>query len=607
MTRGVIERIVLGVWLGCVAAAAAQLPPEVLVDKHLLQAEMMREDNDHKGALEAMDRIVTLQKEHDLTLPEAFSFQYAQTALAAGSMQAAIDSANRYLSAVGREGKYYREALELLVKAEQSLREMAPGSVETGKAEIEPEPQAVSPSPPQAQRKTAVQPAPDCGTWNTKKFFRKATVEEVTACINAASDLDAQDGGFFAHCTKCTPLQRAAIYSENTLVVQALIDAGAQVDAQDGFTGSCTNCTPLHLAVLYNKNPGVIETLLGAGADPNVKHKWGSTPLHMAAWKNRKPAVIDALLKAGADPNMRSESKNTPLHTAARYSTPEVVEVLLAAGADQAAWNEKGKTPLQRARKRNKKVLRQAWANLSDSQKAAHRDRVRRKKASAGPSFLDVAVGVAGGAAIAAAGRGTEEAVEAGTVFKEGVISGQKPVGSSAGGYPPTPTGGEGSSSEFDTALRNLEDSCGESYRSAFSEKNHGRFYCLDAFARHCALKKGHNQQQLDALRHDFEVLRSQGQESGCPYFGVFGVTYEPGIEREAIDRAEKEARKARQERQRRLEEQARQAAQQSKRLIEENNARVLASGCECISRDEKDGKLTCLDGFVGMTCDIKR
>ena len=113
-------RIVIGwiwivVWLGCLTLSAAQLPPDVLVDKYLLQSQMLSEERDHKGALATMDRIVALQKEHDLTLPEEFPFHYAQTALAAGSMQAAIDSANRYLSAAGREGKYYREALELLV------------------------------------------------------------------------------------------------------------------------------------------------------------------------------------------------------------------------------------------------------------------------------------------------------------------------------------------------------------------------------------------------------------------------------------------------------------------------------------------------------------
>ena len=311
------------------------------------------------------------------------------------------------------------------------------------KPDLETQPQALPSSSAPVNKTSAAQPVVDCRKWNTKKFFRKATVEDVTACINAGVDLDAQDGGFFAHCTKCTPLQRAALYNENTQIVQALIDAGAQVDAQDGFTGSCTNCTPLHLAVLYNKNPAVIETLLRAGADPNVKHKWGSTSLHLAAWKNRKPEVIEALLRAGADPNVQSESKNTPLHTAARYSTPEVVEALLAAGADQAAWNEKGKTPLQRARKRNRKVLRDAWASLTDRQKAAYQARVRRKRASAGPSLLDVAVGIAGGAAIAAAGEGSEEAVEAGTVFAESVISGTQPAASS-GGVSVPPTGQSG-------------------------------------------------------------------------------------------------------------------------------------------------------------------
>ena len=108
--------IVVG--LGCLTASAAQLPPDVLVDKYLLQAKMLSEEKDHKGALETMARVVALQKEHGLTLPEDFPYRYAQTALAAGSVQAAIDSANQYLSAAGRKGKYYREALELLVKAE---------------------------------------------------------------------------------------------------------------------------------------------------------------------------------------------------------------------------------------------------------------------------------------------------------------------------------------------------------------------------------------------------------------------------------------------------------------------------------------------------------
>ena len=598
MTKRVIGRVVLGVWLGCFTAAAGQLPPEIQVDKLLLQAKMLSEEKDHKGALEAVDRIVALQKEHGLTLPEAFPFQYAQTAFAAGSVQATIDSANRYLTAAGREGKYYREALELLVKAERKLQEPAVDRVSSTpvKPDLEPQPQAVPPSSPwevfrdldnalalvpevveispepQAQKTTAAQPMVDCRKWNTKKFFRKATVEDVTACVNAGAALDARDGGLLSDCPKCTPL---------------------------------------HRAVLHNENVEVVKALLKGGADPNARVKWKYTPLHQAAVYNENPAVVKALIDAGAALDVQTlHSESTPLHLAAQYNdNPEVVKALIDAGAALTAWNKKDKTPLKVARRRHRKVLRNAWANLDERQKATHQARARRKKATAGPSFLDFAVGTAGGVAIAAAGGGTEESVAAGTVFAEGVISGQSPVGSPGGGVSAASANPGGSSGDFGEALGNLENSCGERFRSAFSEQNHGRFYCLDAFARHCALKKGHNQQQLDALRHDFEVLRSQGQESRCPYFGVFGVTYAPGFEREAIDRAKKETKKAQEERQRRLDEQARQAAQEGKRRVEENNARVLASDCDCISKDERDSELTCLDGFVGLTeshCNVR-
>ena len=115
--RRMISSVVVSVLLGA-APALAQLPPEIMVDRYLLRAERLLEAKDHEGALDMMSKIRALQNEHDLTVPEEFHFKYAQVAFSAGSLQAAVDSVNQYLAAAGREGEFYREALELLDEIE---------------------------------------------------------------------------------------------------------------------------------------------------------------------------------------------------------------------------------------------------------------------------------------------------------------------------------------------------------------------------------------------------------------------------------------------------------------------------------------------------------
>ena len=102
------------------AAGTAQLPPEILVDRHRLRAERLLDD-DPAAALEAMNEILALRDEHDLVLADGFRFQYAQAAFAAGRTESAIASLSEYLLATGREGEFYREALELLDSAEVRL------------------------------------------------------------------------------------------------------------------------------------------------------------------------------------------------------------------------------------------------------------------------------------------------------------------------------------------------------------------------------------------------------------------------------------------------------------------------------------------------------
>ena len=379
MTRGVIGRTVLGLWLGCITATA-QLPPDVLVDKYVLQAHMLSEEQDHKGALEAMDRVVELQKEHDLRLSAEFPFHYARMALAAGAVQAAVESAKRYLSAAGRKDKHYREALELLVKAERKMQESAVERVGPTpvKPDLETQLKAAAPQSPQAQE------AVDCSDWNTKQFFWRATVEDVTTCVNTGADVNGWDGGVWAACTKCTPLHRAALHSQSAEVIAVLVDLGARIDARNGTMKHCTECEPLHLAALHNENVEVVKALIKEGADPNSRDRGGRTPLHFAAYGNKNAAVIETLIKAGADPRARDDLSNTPLHVAAMVNEPPVVMALLEANSDQKALTKWGKTPLQVARKRNRKVLRNALARLTESQKAAHRARARQKNPDRG-------------------------------------------------------------------------------------------------------------------------------------------------------------------------------------------------------------------------------
>ncbi len=121
--RGVVGSVLIAVSLGSFTEAAAQLPPEIMADRYLVQAERLMKEKDYKAALEAMEKIVALQKEHDLKLPDEFHFKYAQIAMSAGLLEAAIDAVSRYLVAAGRTGKFYREALELLDQAEQKQAE----------------------------------------------------------------------------------------------------------------------------------------------------------------------------------------------------------------------------------------------------------------------------------------------------------------------------------------------------------------------------------------------------------------------------------------------------------------------------------------------------
>ena len=203
----------------------------------------------------------------------------------------------------------------------------------------------------------AAQAALRCEQWNTWGFFETATIEEVTACLDAGADLAARNAGGY------TPLHLATDASGDPVVVEVLLAAGAELEARDSYDN-----TPLHLAP-WCENPAVVEALLAAGADPEARNTFGQTPLYRAAavTATHAEAAVKALLAAGADPTARRDDGATPLHAAVHAREGMgVVEALLAAGADPTARTDDGDTPLHNAAHGSLAVLQTLLAAGAD-------------------------------------------------------------------------------------------------------------------------------------------------------------------------------------------------------------------------------------------------
>ena len=145
--------------LGFFTVTSAQLPPKVIADKYRIQVRQLLNKEDYIAALNMvekiivlqkehsltlshefyfkdtieqlleekryitllnmMDKIIVLHKEHSLTLPNKFHFQYAQVAFSIGSFRTAVDAVKKYLATAGQDGQFYK-ALALLNKAEEA-------------------------------------------------------------------------------------------------------------------------------------------------------------------------------------------------------------------------------------------------------------------------------------------------------------------------------------------------------------------------------------------------------------------------------------------------------------------------------------------------------
>jgi len=127
-------------------------------------------------------------------------------------------------------------------------------------------------------------------------------------------------------------------YYAESEIIKALIDAGANVNAQnkDGYT-------PLIYSVQEGKESAIMQMLLNAGANLNIQNNYGETALFEAV-ECHNLNKVKILLNAGANPNISTFKNITPLDSAKEYqpwwtsevwqnSESEIVKMLLTAGA----------------------------------------------------------------------------------------------------------------------------------------------------------------------------------------------------------------------------------------------------------------------------------
>lgn len=148
-----------------------------------------------------------------------------------------------------------------------------------------------------------------CDSWNTEGFFKQASGEDVANCVRAGNDVAARNGD------QQSPICTAAQYTSDPGVINMLVRHGASANDWCAFTswfwvGFCPDATVLHLAAGYNQNPPVIQALIDAGAQVNAVAGQGWTPLNIAYLWHNTDAVIDLLIRHGAreaqvlDPDM---------------------------------------------------------------------------------------------------------------------------------------------------------------------------------------------------------------------------------------------------------------------------------------------------------------
>ena len=148
-------------------------------------------------------------------------------------------------------------------------------------------------------------------------FNNSLTLETLKNLLAKGADVNALDGRYGTALIK-------AVYLSNMLVVDLLLDAGADVNAHIDTRSTA-------LDVLLQKTPfngGIFDRLISRGADVNYKTPGQKSPLVVAV-ESSSYFAVKGLLDAGANVSLTGETMSSLLEIAAKQKSLPVVRALL--------------------------------------------------------------------------------------------------------------------------------------------------------------------------------------------------------------------------------------------------------------------------------------
>ncbi|KAL0639886.1 hypothetical protein Q9L58_000977 [Maublancomyces gigas] len=185
---------------------------------------------------------------------------------------------------------------------------------------------------------------PDCFGSTTlhcaAAFWENAPIELL---VRNGAPLEARyyDGMGIMACFEGQTALHQAVANNNKSAIKQLLEAGADVDAQDS-----EDKTPLHMAAVKD-DISLVKLLLKNGARPDISDGGGLTAIDLALPLGHKAIIM--LLLCSADERFQTEKEETVLHIAASRGYKSIIVRLLENGIDIDARDGLGQTALHLA------------------------------------------------------------------------------------------------------------------------------------------------------------------------------------------------------------------------------------------------------------------